>query len=56
MMSEVNLSDAVKVLYLVVKRPDAVYSNKWMGSRLLELHTNQKVMNKIDKYKAERLL
>lgn len=44
-----------KVLYLVVKRPDATYVHKWKGSRLLELHTNQKAMNKIEKYRNERL-
>ena len=58
-MGEVNLSEteqaAAMALYLVVKRPDAVYAHKWQGSRLLELHTNQKALKKIEKYRNERL-
>ncbi|MGZ3721907.1 MAG: hypothetical protein ACXVA9_03180 [Bdellovibrionales bacterium] len=49
------MADSNKVLYLIVKRPDATYNNKWMGSRLMELHTNQKVVNKIEKYRNDRL-
>lgn len=52
---EVNLSESETVLYLVVKRPDPSYSHKWQGSRLLELHTNQKALNKIEKYRSARL-
>jgi len=52
---EVKLSEVATVLYLVVKRPDATYAHKWQGSRLLELHTHQKALNKIEKYRNERL-
>lgn len=41
--------------YLAVKRPDPQFQNKWQGSRLLELHTNKKVMAKIEKYRNERI-
>jgi hypothetical protein len=51
----VNLSDLAKVLYLVVKRPDTAYAHKWSGARLLMLHTNQKAVSKIEKYRSERL-
>lgn len=54
-MREVKLSDQEKVLYLVVKRPDPSYTHKWMGSRLLELHTNPKAAKKIEMYRNERL-
>lgn len=49
------MSEVPKALYLVVKRPDPTYAHKWQGSRLLELHTNQKALSKIEKYKDERL-
>ena len=49
------MSEAEKVLYLNVKRPDVAYNNKWKGARLFELHTTQKVMTKIEKYRNERL-
>lgn len=49
------MSETATVLYLAVKRPDPQYNHKWQGFRLLELHTNQKAMNKIEKYKTERL-
>lgn len=52
---EVKLSDSEKVLYLAVKRPDASYSHKWKGPRLLELHTNQKAISKIEKYRDQRM-
>ena len=49
------MSEPAKVLYIVVKRPDPKYDHKWQGSRLLELHTTQVAVNKIEKYRNERL-
>lgn len=43
------------MFYLVVKRPDPKFNHKWRGSHLLELHTDQKIMNLIDKNRSERL-
>ncbi|NJM10020.1 MAG: hypothetical protein HC883_03795 [Bdellovibrionaceae bacterium] len=53
MCVEVRVDQPENVLYLIVKRPDSI--SKWKGSRLLEFQTNQKVMNKIEKYRTERL-
>ncbi len=49
------MSELQSVLYLVVKRPDPTYNHKWQGHRLLKLHTNEKAMNVIEKYRSERL-
>gem|GEM_PF-5481487 len=52
MAREVTL-DQSTVLYLYVKRPDS--SSKWIGGRLQEFQTNQKVISKIEKHKDERM-
>ncbi|MGE4130496.1 MAG: hypothetical protein AB7F86_02600 [Bdellovibrionales bacterium] len=49
------MSEEKKVLYIVVRRPDAKYNHKWQGARMLELHTDQKAVNLIEKYRADRL-
>lgn len=49
------MSETTKTLYLAVKRPDPNYQHKWQANRLLELHTNQKAMNMIEKYRNTRL-
>jgi hypothetical protein len=53
----VNVTDTEtkKTLYLAIKRPDPKFNHKWRGSELLELHTNEKAMGKIEKYRNERL-
>jgi len=49
------MSEPQNVLYLAVKRPDPTYKHKWRGAELLELHTNEKAKNMIEKYRSERL-
>ncbi len=41
--------------YLAVKRPDPKFKHKWRAAELLELHTTEKVIAKIEKYRNERL-
>ncbi len=53
MAREVTLDESQTVLYLYVKRPDS--ASKWIGSRLQEFQTNQKVITKIEKHKDERM-
>lgn len=54
-LNEVKVSETQNVLYLDVKRPDPKYHHKWRGSELLVLHTTQKAMDVIEKYRSERL-
>ncbi len=49
------MSETSKALYLMVKRPDPKGNHKWRGSELMELHTNEKAMGKIELHRNERL-
>lgn len=49
------MNDTKKTCYLAVKRPDPKFNHTWRGSELLDLHTIEKTIAKIEKYRAERL-
>jgi hypothetical protein len=42
-------------LYLIVKRTEAQFRNKWQGKKLLELHTDQKLLTTINAHPNERI-
>ena len=42
-------------LYLVVKRTEAQFRNRWMGKKLLELHTDSKLLATIKSHGDERI-